>query len=948
MKAVVAALAGLCAAWLAAAEGALAQTGAEKPAWAHLASDIAPDPAVTYGVLPNGMRYALLPNRLPADAISMRLAFDFGSLHEAEDEQGLAHFIEHMAFNGSRNVPEGEMVRILERHGLAFGADTNAQTSQTHTTYMLDLPHGDAATVDDSLMLLRETASELLFEPEAIERERGVVMAEYRRGDTFARRRMNQQLDFLIPGSRAAARLPIGKPDVIETAPRARFVSLYERYYRPERAVLVVVGDFDLAAMQAKITARFSDWAGRGEAGAEPDLAYTPSRKGPAASVFVHKDGGDSLGVYSLSPYEELPDTAAYRKESNLLSFATGAVSRRMARLANSEAPPFRTAGVALSDVLEAADASTGSVQVTPGAWKAGLRALEQEWRRALQYGFTKDEIDQQVAALRTSVANSAQREGTRTTGQLVDQLTGAILDDAVFATPSSGLARFEGWAEDATPERVLEVMRRRLPMTSPLIFLGSTQDLPKGIEDAITAAWEESAGTPVAAPAARATGRFAYTDFGSPGRVTKDARMEDIGARALTFANNVRLTIRKTDFQKNVVMASVRVGGGDLDFPEKPFGLDAIMGAYSGGGLKAHSADDLRNILSGRAVQTGFRSSSTAFGGTYTTTPADFELQMQVAAAFLTAPGYRPEAERRWRESVVLSWPRLDANAQSVLGAKGLRMLAGGDKRFGYDPDDGEVYRSFTELAAYLAPSLKTGAIEIAVAGDIDEAQVIAAVARTFGALPTREAASTKWTSDRPAAFRTERTPITLHHGGETNQAIANVYWPVPVDPDAEPQAARVLNVLAAVMRLKVTEEVRERLGASYSPSAGVGLSPVTPGFGYLTAGAEVKPEDADAVIAALERIAADIRAGEVSEDEFQRAVTPMLDQLPRNATSNAYWLSLIAQAQSRPELTERAKLDVVEASIRAVTIADVVAAAERWLRPEAAQEMRVLPRAE
>jgi zinc protease len=268
------------------------------------------------------------------------------------------------------------------------------------------------------------------------------------------------------------------------------------------------------------------------------------------------------------------------------------------------------------------------------------------------------------------------------------------------------------------------------------------------------------------------------------------------------------------------------------------------------------------------------------------------------------------------------------------------------GDKRFGNDPDDGEAFRSFVELRHYLKPALNSGAVEIAVVGDIDEDDVIRLVARTFGALPARAAAPTKTKSDKPVVFRKDRAPIVLQHAGEASQALAQVYWPVSdVDPDAEPQTVRVLAVLAAIMRLKVTDEVRESLGAAYSPSAGSSMSSYFQGYGYVSASAEVKPEDVDRVIQAMEKIVAQLRAGEISDDEFSRAITPSLEVLPQNATSNGYWLDLISQAQTRPDLMERRKIAAVEASVKAVTKADVIAAANRWLIPEAQQEARVVP---
>ncbi len=913
--------------------------------WSHEASDIAPDPTVRFGVLPNGLRYALMHNALPAEAVSIRMSVAFGSTYETDDEQGLAHFIEHMAFNGSTHVPEGEMVKILERLGLAFGPDTNASTDQHFTTYQLDLPKGSDELVAESLLLLRETASELTFDTGAIDRERGVVLSEWRRGDNFQRRRTEQQLEFLLPGSLGARRMPVGKQGVLEATSREALVSLYTRFYRPERTTLVMVGDFDVDAVERKITARFGDWIGQGAAGVAPDGSYALKPRGYEASVFTHKDGGDSIEVTSLMPYRKVADTGAQRREDNLLMFAIAALSRRLSPMTNWDEPPFRSAGLRTGDMLETASVAGASVNVTPEGWKEGIEALEQEWRRALQHGFTKQEVNSQIESLRLAQTNQVERQGTRSTGVLVSALLSSVQNDTVFSTPASGLKRFETWAGRVTPAMVNAEFRKWMSPKDPLFFVSSTTG-GAGLGEAVVAGWKASEAMPVAAPLAKDKLKFAYTDFGKPGRVVKDERLADLDARLISFDNNVRLNIKRTDFAKNAVQVSVLIGHGVLDFPDEPFGLDGLMSAFSGGGLEKHSIDDLRAILQGRIVSTRFGAGSTYFGGSYATTPADLELQLEVTAAYVTHPGYRQEAERRWRQGIVLSWPRLDANAQTVWSVSGLRAIMGGDRRFGNDPDDGRWQRSFVELRHYLTPSLRDGPIEIAVVGDIDEATVIRLVARTFGTLPKRAEAWTRFKTTLPVTFREARTPLVFTHAGEASQALAYVYWPVmDVDPEADPQTSRTLAVLAAIMQLKVTETLREELGASYSPSVSASLSSVYPGFGYLNAGAEVKPQEVDAVIAAMRVIAADMRAGRISTDELNRAITPSLEGLPQNATSNSYWLGLIAQAQGRPDLLEQGTLGAIEAGVRAVTLADVIAGANRWLTPENAQEARVVP---
>ncbi len=243
------------------------------------------DPDIRFGALPNGMRYAIRRQTIPAGQAAVRLWFDAGALDETDAQQGLAHFLEHMAFNGSKAVPEGDMVKILERLGLAFGADTNASTGFDETIYKLDLPKTDDETVDTALMLLREAAGNLTLDPAAVDRERGVVLSEERASDTPSTRVFKAGLEFQLRGQRMPQRYPIGKVDVLQNAPASQIADFYRRFYRPERAVLVVAGDFDPAAMEAKIRARFGDWKAEGPAGVDPDLGKVEPRKTEAKLV---------------------------------------------------------------------------------------------------------------------------------------------------------------------------------------------------------------------------------------------------------------------------------------------------------------------------------------------------------------------------------------------------------------------------------------------------------------------------------------------------------------------------------------------------------------------------------------------------------------------------------------------------------------------------------------
>ncbi|MGI8930987.1 MAG: M16 family metallopeptidase, partial [Sphingomicrobium sp.] len=200
--------------------------------WGVTTTDVPADPAIRLGTLANGMKYAIMRNATPKRAASVRLHFDFGSIGEGEKERGLAHFIEHMAFNGTTNVAEGEMVKILERQGLKFGPDTNAQTGFDSTMYLLELPVADAARIETALFLMREVASELTVDPAAVDRERGVLLGERRSRDSFQLNQIIDQLGFQVPGTPYPNRLPIGTEDVLKTASAATIKALYQRYYR--------------------------------------------------------------------------------------------------------------------------------------------------------------------------------------------------------------------------------------------------------------------------------------------------------------------------------------------------------------------------------------------------------------------------------------------------------------------------------------------------------------------------------------------------------------------------------------------------------------------------------------------------------------------------------------------------------------------------------------------
>lgn len=885
-------------------------------AWGYAATDLAPDPAIRFGVLPNGMRYAIRKNTTPPGTAVMRLLINTGSTAEADDERGLAHFIEHMAFNGTTNVAEGEMVKILERLGLEFGADTNAFTSYDQTGYLLDLPNVKAETVDTALYLLRETASEIRFDPQAIDRERGVILSELRTRANYAQHNRESLFAFTVPETRIATRSPIGDRGVIETAPAERFRSFYERTYTPGRSTLVVVGDIDVAEMEAKIQASFGNWQAKQGEMPQTALGRIDTARSDAANIFVHPAIDEVVTVLRFSPYVDEPDTRATRRAKLTRALAYNIVGRRLGRIARQDNAPFVGASIGRSAVYRIANQSVLNVATRDGEWQRGLSAAEREVRAALRYGFTKAELAEQLANFATGYENAVLGQQTRPNDQLADQILAMAKDGMIVTTPESQRERFGALRDTLTPKILLKALREDFgTLDKPLIHLSTKVD-PAGGAQKVKTAFADTQKTKVAKPEARDAQAFAYQDFGAPGTVVADSTIDDLGIRTVRFANNVRLNIKKTDFDKNRVLVSLRIDGGDLlasrDNPE----ATSLMNIFVRGGLEAHSLDDLYSIFAGRAVSLNFGSGEDYLGGYLATTPDDLKLQMQVLTAFTTHPGYRSEAINQYRSYLPNFYARLNATPEGAIGSQIGAILSDNDPRFSLA--DRAVFErlTFDDLKGAIGDRLAKGAIEIGLVGDFDEDEAIAAVAATFGALPERETDFRDYGEARMRQFTANRAPRILHHKGEADQAIVEFYWPTTDDRDYREDVR--LRLLAELLQIKVTDQIREQLGASYSPVARSFTSSIYPGYGYIQISTNVATGDVAKVAEAVRHIAAELSApppalgtaplpSPIAADELARARTPILENIANSVKNNSAWLGVVDTAQSKPGRLDR-----------------------------------------
>ncbi len=915
--------------------------------WAQDGSDLQPDPAATFGSLPNGVRYVILPHSEPPLKVSARLHIEAGSLMEQDDQQGLAHFLEHMAFNGTTNFPADEMVEFFQRLGMAFGADTNAHTSFKETVYKLELPQADEAMLNKGLLFFSDVATNMFLAEKELEKERGVIMSEKLARDDVDYRMMIEGFKFSLPGSLIPRRLPIGEESVIKTASRARFTEFYQKWYTPGRMTVVVTGDVDPALATRLITAQFSGLKAPARPAADPDLGpVTPAQEIEARLLSEKEAGQLTLNVETVRPSRQRPDKAATRREDLIRSLADSIVNRRFEILAKKPDSQFLAAEVSADDWMHYVESASLQMTAKPENWKAALTSGEQEIRRAVQHGFTPAELAEVSANVLTSYQNRAQGAATRKSRELADILVAQIAAREVFTHPDADLARVTADLAAITPDQCHAAFRRDWDTPNLRIFLAGNLTL----EDApaqISSAWKASAEQPVAAPSQTADQAFAYTEFGPAGKISAEKTVEDLAITQVTFANGVRLNIKPTEFKKDTIQITAQLGAGRLTLPKDRPGLDIFASStFELGGLEKHSTDDLTRILAGRTVGTQFAVGEDSFILAGRTNRKDLLLQCQLMAAVLTAPGWREDGVSRFRESLPAMYQQLGHTAEGIMQTELNSFTHGGDYRFTLPAREVLASRSMPELKAWLGPVLASGYLEVGVVGDLDPKEVITAVAATFGALPAREASKPDLPNARKIAFPDKPNEKTFPFTSKIPKSIVGVYWPT-TDRMHNIRESPQLTLLSEILDDRVRLKIREELGESYSPRVASMMSDTFPDYGQTFALMITEPQHAEKLGPIVRDLADKLAREGATADELDRARKPLLNALEEQRRNNNYWLgTVVAPSQSQPQRLDWARSMVDDFS--SATLEDLNALAKKYLTADRAVIAKIIAQEE
>lgn len=908
------------------------------PAWGIASDSLQADPDVLFGTLPNGMRYAIQRHQTPKSEIAVRFVIKAGAKDETDAQRGAAHFVEHMAFNGSKNIPEGQLIPKLERLGLSFGADTNATTSFDFTSYKLDLPNAQAEVIDAALLMMREIGDRLTIAPAAVERDRGILLSEASVRNDPNRRRLANVLEAQLPGNRLAGSIK-ADPQQISRISAKDLRAFYHAHYRPDRATLVIVGDVDPAELQRKIAATFADWKPIGPAG-EDYRGPAGAADEPVLASF-HDPAIPEIVMFEKTRSYHPPANSTVEERRKLLEVIAGnALALRFQPIALKADSPVLGAQFASQDLARNANTFGLYVIARDGKWREALAIGEQEIRRLVQYGFTASEIDELKSGILSQLSSAVTQKQGRRPAELAESLISRSLANVVATAPEFDLAFYNAIEGSITAETVTAAFKEAWGGKPSIVHVSAKSSIADPTAE-IATLLDKSLQVAVAAPAQTATKAFAYDSFGIPGEIAADSRIEDLGIRTIRFANGLQLNLKKTDWEPGDVAFFMDVGQGASAFPPDQPGLEVMVGALlAQDGFKAHDATELRRILAGRQFSLGMAASQDALTASGSVPTRDLELQLKLLAARLSATGFRPETGAQWPPFAETIGKALTAQPLQVWQAALNNVLTGGDGRFGLPEPAALSNRSFEQLQAAIAPQLAQGPVAISLVGDFDEAATIKAVAATLGALPRREPRQRGGFAKPGVVFSAAGT-TTLTHTGQADQGVLSISWPTTDDRDLKDSQTRGL--LAQVMSLVALDLVREKLGATYTPQ-GISYDQSTyAGFGHITLVATAGPDQMPVIEAAFRKIAADMRAGPPSADLLRRAREPLLAAIARSDTQNAGWTALANTAQSWPDRLDRRRQR--ETVLKSITPADIRAAAQRYLVDSKAATIRVVP---
>jgi zinc protease len=851
------------AAWLAASVSALlaplpaqAQSPAPAPAVAPatpaLGDTLALDPAVRTGVLPNGMRYFIKRNAKPEARVSLRLAVAAGSTVEADDQQGLAHFCEHMNFNGSKHFKSADdLVAYLRSIGMRFGADVNAYTSFDETVYMLEVPTDRDSVLDLGMNALSDFAGRAAMSQKEIDKERGVVLEEWRLGRGAQERIQRKELPLLFHGSRYADRIPIGKPEILKAAPAARLRAYYHDWYTPGRMAVIAVGDIDPDKMEGLIRSHFADIAAR--PGEKPAPTYeVPPHAETLVGVATDKElTGSRVSVYFKNPRRSRRTAADYRRglAEDLFSSMLNA---RFAEITRRRDAPFLNAGAFSFPFGRTLDLFVLSATVSDGGIEKGLVALLDEVARVRQHGFLDKELDRAKDEMMAENERTyAERDKSESAG-----FAGEFVNHFLTGDAAAGIPAEYQLTKSLLPTITLSDVQARTPRltrTDSRVVMAAAPQKPGLVaptEAQVRAVLTLAAQAKVEAWVDTSAGKPLMAQLPTPGTVTARREIPEIGTTVLTLSNGVECWLKPTDFKADeIVFGAYAMGGLSLADSSQfttAFLANIVLNDAGVGGFKA---TDLEKMLAGKILRVNASYGPYTHGVNGSTRPADLETALQLVHLGFRQVTDDPDAYAALQARLKAFFTDR-ANSPDQVFLDSLAAVNTGNFYMNKLPTGDQVaaVKLRDVLDFHQRCSANAADFTFFFAGTFNVDSIAPLLARYLGSLPS--------TGKRTSAF----VPVAprypngivrkqVHKGTEPKANTRITFFSHGAVDELELHRARAA---ASILTDHLRETLRELLGGTYSASASVATLAPLPGYTTGSIAFGSSPENVDKLVAA------------------------------------------------------------------------------------------------
>ena len=897
----------------------------------NLSQPIPVDPNVRIGKLANGLTYYIRKNTQPSKKVELRLVVNAGAVLEDNDQRGLAHFMEHMNFNGSKHFPKNELVDYLQKVGVKFGADLNAYTSFDETVYVLPISTEDPQVVEKGFTVLEDWAGNNLLDPTEINKERGVVLEESRLNKGAQQRMLKQYFPKLFNGSKYAERLPIGKDSIIQNFKPEVLQRFYKQWYRPDLMAVIVVGDIDPAVAEQKIKSHFSGFKNPVHEKPRPSIIPIQARTKPEAMVITDDEATNTiLQVFNfIRPAKKIRTWGDYR-QSIIDELINNLINQRLQELTQQENPPFVYGFAGTQNFIRGYETFFTAAVLGNNTAKEATDALFGETERARLYGFLPSEIERAKAAMLNAAEQAYNEKNKMESSQLVEGYVQNFLEKE----PIAGAENYYKFTKQILPgitvSEINSVAKKMPAATNSFALLTAptaTKDkLPTNaalLGDVVAASKQK-----VKPYEEKAVANSLMDGNVSSGKISGETKNAKLGTTELALSNGVTITIKPTTFKNDEILMNASRWGGWQRFPleDKDNAKNAaeIVGVM---GVKDMSPTDLQKFLSGKTVEVRPYINDNEEGIQGNSSVKDFETFLQLVNLYFTQPRKDQALFNSFVTKTKAQLQFVKSNPQYFYIDTLTKIVYNNSPWVESvpQPEDYEHMNADKALDLYKQVFGNADGMHFTFVGNVDVEKAKPLFEKYLGSLPAKPTPHQfKDNGVRPVKGVVE---ANIKKGKEA-QSIVTVLWTGETQYSREEKMA--FKALIDVLNIKVIEQLREAMSGMYS--GGLGGSIQKRPYVHYSVSAQIPcgPENAEKLTDALFQIIKNAQSGKIEQKDLDKVKETWKKQYHVSLQENNAWLDNLSQAfidQSNPE-------DILsfEQRVDALTLEDLQKAAQKF----------------